>query len=96
MQSVQLLAKGWTVRGSNPGEARDIIFSTPVRTGPGAHPASSTTRTVTMLGPKRPRRGVDYPPTSNAEIKERVELQAYFNHPYVPPTACYGVTLAQR
>jgi len=41
-------------------------------------------------------RGVDYPPAPNAEIKERVELQAYFNYIYVPPTACYGVTLARR
>jgi hypothetical protein len=36
-QSVWRLARGWTVRGSNPGKAR---FSVPVQTGPGAHPAS--------------------------------------------------------
>jgi len=30
---------GWTVQGSNPGEAR---FSVPVQTGPEAHPASCT------------------------------------------------------
>jgi hypothetical protein len=40
VQSVERLATGWTVRGSNPGgEAR---FSAPVQTGPGAHPASCT------------------------------------------------------
>jgi hypothetical protein len=37
------LAKGWTVRGSNPGGAR---FSVPVHNGPGTDPASCTMRTV--------------------------------------------------
>jgi hypothetical protein len=32
------LARGWTVRGSNPGGE----FSAPVQTGPAAHPASCT------------------------------------------------------
>ena len=39
-QSLQRLATGWTVRGSNPGGRRDS--SVPVQTGPGAHPASCT------------------------------------------------------
>jgi hypothetical protein len=29
-------------------------------------------------GVKRPGRGVDHPPTSSAEIKERVELYIYY------------------
>jgi len=31
---------------------------------------------------KRPRRGVDHPTPSNAEVKERIELYIYF--PYRP------------
>jgi hypothetical protein len=34
-QSVQRLATGWTVRGSNPGEAE---ISAAVQAGPGTHP----------------------------------------------------------
>jgi hypothetical protein len=43
------LTAGWTVRGSNPGEAR---FSAPVQTGPGAHPASFTMGTGLFPGVK--------------------------------------------
>jgi hypothetical protein len=46
-QSVQRLATGWTVRGSNPGGAR---FSAPVQTDPGAHPASCTMGTGSLTG----------------------------------------------
>jgi hypothetical protein len=46
-QSVQRLATGWTVWGSNPGGAR---FSAPVQTGPGAHPASCTMGTGSFPG----------------------------------------------
>jgi hypothetical protein len=52
-------------------------FSAPVRTGPGAHPASYTMGTGSFLGVKRSRRRVDHPPPSNAEVKERVELYLY-------------------
>ena len=45
-QSVQRLAAGWTVRGSDPGGAR---FSA-VQTGPGAHPASLTMGTGSFPG----------------------------------------------
>ena len=70
-QSVLRLATGWTVRGSNPvgGE----IFRT-VQTGPETHPASCTMGTGSLLGVKRPGRGVDHPPPSSAEVKDRVEL----------------------
>jgi len=52
-------------------------FSAPVQPGPGAHPASYTMGTGSSLGVKRPGRGVDHPPQSNAEIKEIVELYVY-------------------
>jgi hypothetical protein len=52
-------------------------FSAPVQTGPGAHPASYTMGTGYLQGEKRPKRGVDYPPPSSAEIKEKVELYLY-------------------
>ena len=46
-QSVQRLAMGWTVRGSNRCGAR---FSAPVQIGPGAHPASCTMGTGSFPG----------------------------------------------
>ena len=49
-------------------------FSTPVQTGPGAHPASYTMRTGSYPGVKQPGRGVDHPPTFSAEVEGRVEL----------------------
>ena len=45
--------------------------------GPRAHPASYTMGTGSFPGVKRPVRGVDYPPPSSAEVKERVELYLY-------------------
>ena len=47
------------------------IFSAPF------HPASYTTGTGSFLGVKRLGRGVDHPPPSTTEIKERVELYLY-------------------
>ena len=49
-------------------------FSAPVQTGPGAQPASYAMGTGSFLGVKRSGRGVNHPPPSSAEIKERVEL----------------------
>ena len=49
----------------------------PVQTGPGAHPASYKMGTGSFQGVKRLGRGVDHPPPSSAEVKERVE-------PYLP------------
>jgi hypothetical protein len=71
-QSVYRLATGWTVRGSNPSGR--VIFSAPIPTGPGAHPASYTMDTGSFQETKRPGRGLDHPPPSTAEVKERVEL----------------------
>jgi len=53
-------------------------FSAPVRTGPGAQPASYTKGTGSFLGEKRSGRGVDHLPPSSAEVKESVELYLYF------------------
>jgi len=58
----------------NPVEAR---FSAPLQTGPGAHPASYTMGTGSFLGVKRSGCGIDYPPPSSAEVKERVDLYLY-------------------
>ena len=49
-------------------------FSAPVHTGPGAQPASYTVGTGSFPGVKRPRRGVDHPHPSSAEVKERVSI----------------------
>jgi hypothetical protein len=55
----QRLAMGWTVRGSNSGEGR---FSSPVQTGPGAHPASCTVGTA------------EHPPHLAPKLKEYILL----------------------
>jgi hypothetical protein len=52
-------------------------FSAPVQTGPGAYPAFYTMGTGSFSGVKRPGRGVDHPPPSSAEVKERVKLYLY-------------------
>jgi hypothetical protein len=48
-------------------------FSAPLQTGPGAHPASYTMGTESLLGLKRPGQ-----PPSSAEVKERVQLYLFF------------------
>jgi hypothetical protein len=50
-----------------------LDFSAPVQTGPGAHPASYTMGTGCYPEVKRPGRGVEHPPPSSVEVKERVE-----------------------
>jgi hypothetical protein len=52
-------------------------FSAHVQTGPWVHPASCTMGTGSFPGVKRPGRDVDHPPSSSAEVKERVELYLY-------------------
>jgi hypothetical protein len=74
-QSVQRLATGWTVRGSNPGGG-EIFRTRPDR--PWGPPSLLYNRyRVSFLGIKRPGRGVNYPPTSSIEVKERLELYLY-------------------
>jgi hypothetical protein len=52
-------------------------FSAPVQTGPEAPPASYRMGTVSFPWVKQPERGVDHPPASSAEVKERVEVNLY-------------------
>ena len=52
-------------------------FSAPVQTGPGAYPASYTMDTGSFPGVKLPGRGVDHPPPSSTEVKEKIELYLY-------------------
>jgi hypothetical protein len=47
-------------------------FSAPVQIGPGVHPAW-----VSFQGIKQPAHGVDHPPPTSTEVKERVELYLY-------------------
>jgi len=54
-----------------------VRFSAPVHTGPVAHPISYTIGTVVFPGVMRQGRGVDHPPPSSAEVKERVQLHLY-------------------
>jgi len=49
-------------------------FSAPIQTGSGAHPASYTKGTMSFPWVKQPGPGVNHPPQSSAEVKERVEL----------------------
>ena len=66
-------------------------FSAPVQTGSEAHPASYAMGTGSFPGVKRPGRGVDHPPPSSAEVKERVQL--YLNSPSGPSWPVPGRTL---
>jgi len=47
--------------------------SAPVQTGPGAHLASYTMGTGSFPEIKEPRHGIDHPPPSSAEVKNRIE-----------------------
>ena len=59
-------------------------------TGSEAHPASCTMGTGSFPGVKRSGRGVDHPPPSSAEVKERVAL--YFYSPSGPSWPVLGWT----
>jgi hypothetical protein len=52
-------------------------FFAPVRTGPGAHSAPYIMGTGPFPGVNRTGRGVDNPPPSSTEVKERVELYLF-------------------
>jgi len=68
----------------NPGGAR---FFAPVQTSPGAHPASCIMGTGSLPGVKQPGPGIDHPPPSSIEVKERVEL---YISPYGPSWSVLG------
>jgi hypothetical protein len=63
----KLLRAGWSGDQILVG----VRFSTPTQTGPGAHPASYIMGTRSFPRVKRPGRGVDHPPSSNAEVKKK-------------------------
>ena len=52
-------------------------FSALVQTGRRAHPASYTVGTGSFPGVKQSGRGIDHPPPTSADVKERVELYFY-------------------
>jgi hypothetical protein len=52
-------------------------YSAPVEIGPWTHPAYYTMGIGAFLGLKRPGRGADHPPPSDAKVKERVDLCFY-------------------
>jgi hypothetical protein len=81
------LRAGWS-RVWNPVGAR---ISIPVQTGSEAHPASYTMSTGYFPGVKLPGCGIDHPPLSSAEVKERVEL--YLHYPSGPSWPVLGWTL---
>jgi len=52
-------------------------FSALIQIGPGAHPASCTVGTRSVLGVKGLRHDVDHPPPSSVKVKGRVKLYLY-------------------
>jgi hypothetical protein len=70
------IAKSMYLRAGRSGDWIPVgaRFYALVQTGPRDHPASCTVGTGSFSGEKRPNSGVDHPPTSSAEMKERVEL----------------------
>ena len=68
-----------SLRAGRSGDRMPVgaIFSAPVQTGPGAHPASYIMGTGSFPGVKRPGSGVEHPPPSTAEVEGRVELYLY-------------------
>jgi len=55
-------------------------FSSPVLTGPGAHPTSYTMDTGSFLGVKQPGRGVDHPPHLTPRLKKE---KSYTSFPHL-------------
>jgi hypothetical protein len=75
-QSVQRVATDWTVLGSNPGGGE--IYRTRADRPWGLPNLLYNGYRVSILGVKRPGRDVNHPPSSSAEVKERVELYLSF------------------
>jgi hypothetical protein len=63
-------------------------LSAPVQTGSEANSASYTVGTGSFPEVKGPGRGVDHPPPSSVEVKERVEL--YLHSPAGPSWPVLG------
>ena len=79
-QSVLRLARGCTVRGSNPGEG-EIFYTSP--TGPGVHQASCTMGTGPFPGVKSGR-GVTLIPQPLLVPWSRQREELYLYSPYGP------------
>ena len=67
--------RGW-LRAGRPGHRIPLgaRFSEPFQIGPGTHSLLYNTYRISFSGVKQPGRGVNHPPLSSAEVKERVEL----------------------
>jgi len=81
-----------TTRGSKPAEGvvRDFVFSAPVQTSRGIHPASSTMHTG-ALSQRQSGRGVAL--TSDPHVAMRLRMsRAEPLLPPVSPLVCYGAT----
>jgi hypothetical protein len=82
---------GLEVRESNPS---GVTFSTPVRTGPGARPASCTMGTASLSrGVKRPGRGTDYTPHLAPGLNKNGAVPLLPPPTPVPPWLVIGRTL---
>jgi hypothetical protein len=68
-QSLKRLATGCTVQGSNPSRRRD--FPHPSEPALGSIQPPVQWVLVPFSGAKRPESGVDHPPPSSAEVKEK-------------------------
>jgi hypothetical protein len=66
-----------------------VRFSAPVQNRQGGPPSLLYNGYQVFAGVKRPGRGVDHPPQSSVEVKERVEL--HFYSPLWACVACYSV-----
>jgi hypothetical protein len=77
---------GLEILHRNPVRAR---FSVPVQTGPGAHSSSYRMGTRSFPWVEWPGHGVYHTLLSSAEVKEGVEIYAYF--PSVPSRLIPGV-----
>ena len=71
-----IVLTGWKVRGSNPSGGE--IFRTRPDRPWGPLSLLYDGYRVSFPGVKRPGRGVNHPPPSSAEVKERVQLYLYF------------------
>jgi hypothetical protein len=75
VQSAEQLGTGWTVRGLNPGGGE--IFRTRPDRPWGLLSLLYSANRIPFQGIKRPRRGINLPSPTSAEVKERVELYLY-------------------
>jgi hypothetical protein len=76
-ESVVSIATRYGLDGPGIESRWGASFSAPDQTGFGAQPASYTMGTGSFPRVQRPGRGIDHPPLSSAEVKEKVELSLY-------------------